>query len=143
LKLYVVREKDDWSLTDKVTKEIASVRHLEELIRKGERPYSGTITVEEGTFSWSENEKRYIYANVATKTSAAADIPVTTNGVALTLSIIGYITGVAGLILGISLGGDTSTTIGIIISGIVTGALFVGFAEVISLLDKIHRKLDR
>ena len=43
MKLYIMRDKDDWSITDKITKESASIRHLEESIKAGETPILGKV----------------------------------------------------------------------------------------------------
>jgi hypothetical protein len=61
MKLYIKRKLLYWTLTDKITGEEASIKHLNELIDSGNKPFSlDTLEVIEGKFKWDISESKYM-----------------------------------------------------------------------------------
>ncbi|TJY42684.1 hypothetical protein E5161_07485 [Cohnella pontilimi] len=133
MKIYVKREKNDWSLTEQVTKELASIKHLRESVRVGELPFLGKVEVSEGSFEW-DGKENYI----------SQDPPrneIKKNTVGEIINIIGWLTIIGGVISGLIQIPDKENVLAYMFSGIITGCLFIGFSEVIQLLTRIDSKL--
>lgn len=147
-KVYVIYENDDWRLTTEegISKQLASVKHLNEYARNGETAISGDLEVEEGIYVWDLSLKKYIIkvkpvnANTHIKQSAE-------NTVSNIMKVIGYIIIGLGIIGGFALGYndsyglDFNVVVPVWASSFVSGMLFVGFAEVIGILHRIEKKL--
>jgi hypothetical protein len=140
MKIYVKRSGDDWTLTDKVTGEVASIKHLIECIRIGEKPYLEKVEVSEGSFMWEEAENKYVQEN---KTEPIFDYTKKDNTIAGIINILGIIVILIGSLLGLlSIPHNGFLfVITYIFFSIVSGMLLIGFAQVINLLHRIEQKI--
>ncbi|MFD0676031.1 MULTISPECIES: hypothetical protein [unclassified Paenibacillus] len=139
IKIYIHRNRGKWELTDKITSELASVRHLEESIRNGEKPFLHEVRVEEGSYKWNPTEHQYelqIHSRSIEPTNGK-------NMVAQMINLLGFVVIIFGFIAGFLRLPNGILAVTFIFSGIVTGLLIVGFSEVIYLLDKINKKMNK
>ncbi|WP_438446376.1 hypothetical protein [Gorillibacterium sp. sgz5001074] len=136
-KLYIARDKDEWSVTDKMTRERASIKHLEELVRTGEKPFIQSVDVEEGSYKWNAEQQKYIRIENGAK---ANEVSEKNNVVAQIINMFGYISIVISLLVGFFGSDNITLSIIYIVSGLFSGFMLIGFGEIIRLLDVIAKK---
>jgi uncharacterized membrane protein YkgB len=96
------------------------------------------VRVKEGSYKWNPDEHQYEF-QIDSKANGWKN---SKNIVAQMISLLGAVVIILGILAGLSNDSNGVLAATYVASGIVTGLLIIGFAEVIHLLDKIYKKLN-